>query len=723
MNARTYASGLVVSLLQYSLLAGDPSPNATNPPPVVTVAASQPNAADLGPTNGTFTITRVGATNASLTVYYALGGSAFNGLDYKMLSGSVTIARGAASADVTVTPIVRLGLTQNTNVTVVMQLRSLMPMPFFGSASYTLGTPSNAVVTIAQTTNATANLPFVTVVATQANASQTGPTNGVFTVARTGSTNAALSVYYQLSGSAANGRDYKQLSGSVTIPAGATNANVTVTPLVSALAYSGTNTTVTLQLRTAQSWWYDPTYNLGSPSNAVVTIAENLTPNVVTVAATQPNASEAGPTNGIFSVARTGATNLSLTVSYSVAGTAFSGVDYKALADSVSIPAGSTSATVTVTPLIRQGLTQDTNVTVVLQLKAAKVSSANNVYTLGSPSNAVVTIAQSTNVVFPVVTVAATQPNASEAGPTPGTFTVTRTGATNASLTVSYSISGTAGNGSDYQRLGNSVVIPAGSIAADIKVMPIVDIDRHPPTNETVVLQLRKPAGLRPGDYAPYMVGSPSNAVVTISELPSNAPPVVIIAANKPVASISTTRTNAATFTVTRSQGTNANLTVAYAISGTASNGIDYVNLPGSVTISNGLYSASIVLTPINSSHLQSNQVLTVILSLPAPAVSGTTPPPYLVGGAGQAAATISTGKWHIHPQSRMAGGLFQLSMPADNGAWLLETSNNLVDWFPLTTKDVTDGVFEFVDPREATAAQGFYRLVPAASSSAGALK
>jgi len=51
----------------------------------------------------------------------------------------------------------------------------------------------------------------------------------------------------------------------------------------------------------------------------------------------------------------------------------------------------------------------------------------------------------------PVVTVLATNPNASEDGPIPATFQVTRAGATNNSLTVLYSLGGSARNGRDYE--------------------------------------------------------------------------------------------------------------------------------------------------------------------------------------------------------------------------------------------------------------------------------
>src|SRR5260221_4280479 len=74
------------------------------PLPIVTVVAADVNASEFGDI-GTFTITRTGSTGGSLTVNYGLGGAAQNGIDYQQLPASVTISAGAASADITVTPI------------------------------------------------------------------------------------------------------------------------------------------------------------------------------------------------------------------------------------------------------------------------------------------------------------------------------------------------------------------------------------------------------------------------------------------------------------------------------------------------------------------------------------------------------------------------------------------------------------------------------------------
>jgi hypothetical protein len=72
---------------------------------------------------------------------------------------------------------------------------------------------------------------------------------------------------------------------------------------------------------------------------------------VVSISATDAAASELGLDGGVFTVSRTGPTSAPLTVQLSFTGTAAGGTDYTALPASVTIPAGSASATVAVTPI------------------------------------------------------------------------------------------------------------------------------------------------------------------------------------------------------------------------------------------------------------------------------------------------------------------------------------------------------------------------------------
>ena len=95
----TFALLLAAALLVVKAAAADP------PIPIVHILATDPCAAEAGAAPATLTVVRNGPTNAPLTVYYSVAGSAQNGVDYQLLSGSVTIPACASSAPITITPI------------------------------------------------------------------------------------------------------------------------------------------------------------------------------------------------------------------------------------------------------------------------------------------------------------------------------------------------------------------------------------------------------------------------------------------------------------------------------------------------------------------------------------------------------------------------------------------------------------------------------------------
>jgi hypothetical protein len=83
-------------------------------------------------------------------------------------------------------------------------------------------------------------------VQTARNTAESGSPSGTFTVQRTGDTGQALVVYYRISGTATNGVDYQRLSGTVTIPAGQSSAQIQVAPIDNLAEEASKNVTVTL---------------------------------------------------------------------------------------------------------------------------------------------------------------------------------------------------------------------------------------------------------------------------------------------------------------------------------------------------------------------------------------------------------------------------------------------------------------------------------------------
>jgi hypothetical protein len=220
---------------------------------------------------------------------------------------------------------------------------------------------------------------------------------------------------------------------------------------------------------------------------------------LVSVAATDALASETAGNTGTFRLTRAGTATLlaaPLTVSFTLTGTATNGTDYQNLPLTATFPANHATVDVVVTPLADSGTEGSEGV--ILTLSGASP------YEIGSPEAATVTIADTDS---PLVGVAAFDSTASETGPDLGTFRFSRTGSTAASLTVTFTVTGTAANGTDYQSVPLTVTFGAGQSTADLFVIPFPAGTAE--GAETVIVTVE--------EGTTYDVVVPSSATVTIA--------------------------------------------------------------------------------------------------------------------------------------------------------------------------------------------------------------
>jgi YD repeat-containing protein len=204
------------------------------PDPEVTLIASKGQASQIGPTPGEFTVTRYGDTIDDLTINFTKGGTATYNTDYTLSGNGVTattvvIPANQASTTITVTPVVSTNVAPDKTVTLTL-----------GSGTYTTNSQQTTATVIIANKNAVVNVAASDPSATE------GGDSGMFTITRTADPSLPLTVFYTLSGSAANGVDYALLPNSVTIPPGQIFANVTIAPTGSTLASSPATATLTL---------------------------------------------------------------------------------------------------------------------------------------------------------------------------------------------------------------------------------------------------------------------------------------------------------------------------------------------------------------------------------------------------------------------------------------------------------------------------------------------
>jgi hypothetical protein len=289
------------------------------------VAVARTDDALEGVVDGQFWFSRKGDLSSSLTVGFSVGGTAIEDTDYTSIGTSVTFAADEAYAILDVEASDDNSF--NPDETVIVTLQSGM--------DYTLDTVDAGTVTIRDA------IPVVTVervVDTWEDGRE-----GRFHFTRTGDLTDPLTVNYTISGSATADEGYEELSGTVEFAAGESEVEVVVTPIDDTDADPDEEVTVTIDT--------SANYVVGTIATASMLIVDDESP-IVTVT-TIADAFRDGA-DGLIRFTRTGDTSSSLTVSYSVSGTATSGTDYTALSGSVAFAAGEATADVAVAAIVSE---------------------------------------------------------------------------------------------------------------------------------------------------------------------------------------------------------------------------------------------------------------------------------------------------------------------------------------------------------------------------------
>ncbi|MEC4805575.1 MAG: S8 family serine peptidase [Jaaginema sp. PMC 1080.18] len=326
---------------------------------------------------------------------------------------------------------------------------------------------------------------------------------GEFTISRRGSTKFPVTVDYDIIGAyhwsqpkaipgqdyEMPGVDYKKSLGSVTIPAGASEIKIPVTPL------EDTNPewpeTVRLQIKNGED------YEVSPHDIDVVNIRDNDVPRLTLMAdwytGTDSNfhaaayTSESGNEEALL-LRRIGDLSEDLTVYFDVPGTATQGVDYKIVSadrkqeytNSFVMPAGKHDFWLRFVPIDDTDVEGEEEVNFTLVPKPTydffidhRREWGNIPVTLwDNDDKATVGITRTSNIRI-------------EEGGTPGQFTVTRTGGDiSQPLTVEYWIERgwwyRATNGIDYAEIPSSITIPPGQTSATIDIKAFADSEIEP---------------------------------------------------------------------------------------------------------------------------------------------------------------------------------------------------------------------------------------------------
>lgn len=576
-----------------------------DPLPVVSLTAPVAVAQEApSPTAGRFRFTRTGSTALPLTVYTLVArGTAAKGTDYAFSPDytavaapyyAFTIPADSSTLDIVVTPVNDALAEGNETVELILGMDS----------GYVNGVPAGAQMTVQDDDSA---LPRVSLTANATQVLEGGGQSITCTVSRTGATTAALAVPYTVAATstATGGVDYLTLGGQVTIPIGAVSATFQLTPVDDSLPEA--TETVRLSIATGAALIADAAANalvlgLVDDDSQVITLS------VPDASATEADRSQPGvtPDPGVFLLTRSGDASAPLTVYYSVAGTALHGTDYEALPGSVTFPAGETQRAVTLMPR-HDGFGEGPE-TVLLS-----IADGNDAYRAAAASSGTVTIHDHPDD-KPLLEVMASGTIAAEPS-THGQFRFTAKGGSG-TLTVNYTISGTATAGGDYSISGLNTITLAGTTTLALNggtvtqnlAVTVLD-DALLEDMETVILTLQPSTD--------YVLWDPSKTATHL--LRDNDQPTVFVdpqVANGAGHSVSEGSTaTALKFYFSRTGSTASALTVNYTLVGTATNGTDHGNLSGTVTLPAGAPGADVSFNTLNDTLFEGTETVVVRLS------------------------------------------------------------------------------------------------------------
>ncbi len=512
---------------------------------------------------------------SDFTLNYNLGGNASEGTDYSIAgSGSVSVGAGVTLVNIPV--VLTDDLDEENAETVILTLSN--------STEYIVGTINEYTLTI--TDNDLLVPPMVAFAATAAKVDEDVGTQNVTVSLGRAAPAGGLAVNYRLEGTATRGIDYT-ISGAGVISAAAGALSVDIPVVITDDTVKENEETVILTLMNGTG------YDVGSDNVYTLTITDNdETPEVAFSTASASIDEGAGTRNVTVDISPAPA--VEFTLNYDLTGDAEEGTDYS-IPGARTILVAANAISVNIPIVVTDDSEDENDETIILTL----LSSAE--YIIGTVSEHTLTITD--NDETPEVTFASGSSSVLEDAGTRN-VTVNISSAPVADFTLTYDLTGSAVEGTDYSITGGSgtVLFAANEFSVDIPIEIIDDSDDE--NAETVILTL-----IATGTE--YTVGSISEHTLTITD--NDATPEVTFASTSVSVDEDVGTQNV---TVNLSSAAPAGgLTLNYSLDGSAVEGTDYsITGSGSVSVAANAISENIPVVIIDDGVDENAE--TVILTL-----------------------------------------------------------------------------------------------------------
>ena len=374
-----------------------------------------------------------------------------------------------------------------------------------------------------------------------------------------------------LSGTATKGTDYSIGSESLTLTAGQSSITTTITATNDST--DDDNETVVVSAAVGGT-------AIGSAQT--VTIIESLP--ALSISVNNADIAEDGGTSTVTVGTGSGPTFLTeQTITLALTGTATLTDDYTINRTTLTLPAGSSSVTATVTAV--HDIIDDEAETVV-------ITATHNSSTIGSPQTITITDDDAT----PTLAVSVNNATIAEAGGASTLTVSTGTTAFATEQTITLALTGTATRTDDYTIDSTSLMLPAGSTSVTATVTAVDDL--FDDEAETVLITATHSSGT---------IGSPQTVTITDDDV---APALTTVSVNNADiveaggASTVTVSTNGSAFTT--------NQTITLALTGTATRTDDYTIDSTSLTLTAGSTSVMATVTAVQDNANEGDETVLI---------------------------------------------------------------------------------------------------------------
>ncbi len=546
--------------------------------PTITIADVSQNEGDSGTTNFVFTLILSQAVNSAVTVdVAAVAGTATAATDFTAANQTITFA--ANETQKTFTVQVAGDTDDEENETIFVNLTN--------AAGATIA-DNQAMGTIVNDDDPEVP-PVLSVADVSVVEGNSGLTDLVFTVTRTGSLAAASSVTFATApNTALADTDFQSQSATVDFAANEATKTVTVKVIGDTLDEE------------IETFFVNLTNAVGATigdAQATGTITDDDVP-LPTLTIDDPSKVEGNSGNSQlqFTLTMSAASTTPVTVDFNTSnGTANAGEDFVANSGAITFAAGETTKTITI------DIIGDT------AFESAESFTVN----LTNPAGATITKAAGTGTITnddaqgPGFSVDNPIVAEGDSGTTNVTFTVTLSQALTTQATVNYATAnGTALSPADYTSTSGTLTFAAGETSKTVTVAIVGDtLDE---VDETVRLLLTNPTGAAIAD---------GEGVATITD----TDPTPTISINNREVVEQDTGTRGIVFTVTLSAASGRTVTVDFATAdGTAVVGSDYSAATGTLTFAPGVTERTINVVILNDTTDEANEKFTVKLTNPS---------------------------------------------------------------------------------------------------------